>query len=84
VAALDRIVRTLELSRYARESGPVESLRADVEACLAALFGGASRGARRRAEWWPRSVVSRPNRQQAAQAAPPLEAGYGGIVDHVG
>ena len=84
VAALDRIVRTLELSRYARESGPVESLRADVEACLAALFGGASRGARRRAEWWPRSVVSSRGGQQPAQAAPPVEARYGGIVDHVG
>ncbi|HVH22501.1 MAG TPA: DUF3488 and transglutaminase-like domain-containing protein, partial [Pseudonocardia sp.] len=84
VAALDRIVRTLELSRYARESGPVESLRADVEACLAALFGGASRGARRRAEWWPRSVVSSRGGQQPAQAAPPVEARYGGIVVHVG
>lgn len=84
VAALDRIVRTLELSRYARESGPVESLRADLETCLAALVGGASRGARRRAEWWPQSVVSRPGRQQSAQVAPPVEARYGGIVDHVG
>ena len=84
VAALDRIVRTLELSRYARHPGPDAPLRADVETCLAALAGGAVRGARRRAEWWPRSVVSRSGGQQPTQVQRPVEARYGGVVDHVG
>jgi len=84
VAALDRIVRTLELSRYARHPGPDTPLSEDVETCLAALYGGATRGARRRAEWWPRSVVSRPGRPHPAQVQRPVEARYGGVVDHVG
>ncbi|WP_180933664.1 hypothetical protein [Nocardioides ungokensis] len=55
-----------------------------METCLAALYGGATRGARRRAEWWPRSVVSRPGRPHPAQVRRPVEARYGGVVDHVG
>ena len=84
VAALERIVRTLELSRYARDPGATGPLRPDVETCLAALQGGASRGSRRRAEWWPRSVVSRPGRPRQAAAEVPVQARYGGVVDHVG
>ncbi len=84
VAALDRIVRTLELSRYARESAPAGPLRRDVETCLAALAGGASRGARRRAEWWPRSVTARPGRRRHVAAQAPVQSRYGGVVDHVG
>jgi transglutaminase-like putative cysteine protease len=84
VRALDRIVGSLELSRYARERGPEESPRPDVETCLAALHGGASRGARRRAEWWPRSVVGRRTRRPRPADEHPVEARYGGVVDHVG
>ena len=81
VAALDRIVRTLELSRYARDPGRDRTaLRADVETCLAALQGGAPAGARRRAEWWPRSVVSRPGRP-VGRGRGPVQARYGGVVD---
>jgi len=84
VAALDRVVRTLELSRYAREAGPAGPLRPDVETCLAALHGGASRGARRRAEWWPQSVLTRPSRRRPLAPEAPVQARYGGVVDHVG
>jgi hypothetical protein len=84
VAALDRVVSTLELSRYARSWDPGTSLRADVETCLAALHGGAPRAARRRAEWWPRSVVSGRSQRRRVSAAAPVEARYGGVVDHVG
>lgn len=84
VAALDRVVRTLELSRYARAWEPGTGLRADVETCLAALHGGAPRSARRRAEWWPRSVVSGRSHRRRPLAPTPVEARYGGVVDHVG
>jgi transglutaminase-like putative cysteine protease len=84
VRALDRIVRALELSRYAREGGGGESPRADVETCVAALHGGAPRSARRRAEWWPRSVVGTRARRRPRTAERPVEARYGGVVDHVG
>jgi transglutaminase-like putative cysteine protease len=85
VAALDRVVRALELSRYARTWEPGTPQRADVEACLAALHGGAPRAARRRAEWWPRSVVSARSQRRRVMTAPSrVEAKYGGVVDHVG
>jgi hypothetical protein len=85
VRALDRIVRSLELSRYAREGGPQEFPRADAEDCVAALHGGATRAARRRAEWWPRSVVgSRRARRRPRPVERSVEARYGGVVDHVG
>jgi transglutaminase-like putative cysteine protease len=79
VAALDRVVHTLELARYSRagtQADPVR-LRADGETCVAALAGGASASARRRATWWPRSVLS-PRRIRSART---LESSYGGVVD---
>lgn len=84
VSALDRVVRELELLRYARGSGDPGDVRADVETCLLALEGGASRSARRRAAWWPRSVVSGLRRVTATGTQRPVEARYGGVVDHVG
>ncbi len=89
VDALDRIVLALELERYARPgSRPVTAdgqsgLRADGATCVAALAGGASRNARRRARWWPRSVVSL-RRRRVRSTGPTVEARYGGVVDHVG
>ena len=53
---------------------PAGSLRADVEACWPRSSAASPRGARRRAEWWPRSVLSRAGRQQPAQAEPPVQA----------
>ncbi|MGI8644782.1 MAG: transglutaminaseTgpA domain-containing protein [Nocardioides sp.] len=84
VAALDRIVHEVELLRYARHPGTADDrgLRFDTGLCVAALNGGASRSARRRAKWWPRSLFRR-----AAPRATPIEteqATRGVIVDHVG
>jgi hypothetical protein len=84
VRALDRVVRALELSRYARERGPEDALRADVETCLAALAGGAPRSARRHADWWPRSVVGSRAPRRSRPVEPTVEARYGDVVDHVG
>ncbi|MDF1603060.1 DUF3488 and transglutaminase-like domain-containing protein [Nocardioides sp. YIM 152315] len=83
VAALDRLVLTLELARYSRAGARIDPvrLRADGEACVAALAGGASRSARRRAIWWPRSVLTL--RRRARTAPAPLEARYGGVVDNM-
>ncbi|MFC4787320.1 transglutaminase TgpA family protein [Nocardioides sp. MAHUQ-72] len=84
VAALDRLVGVLELSRYSRTPSSGDTLRTDAEACLAALHGGATRGARRRAEWWPRTVVTSRRREHAVRVQAPVQARYGGVVDHVG
>jgi len=85
--ALDRVVLALELSRYAeREPGPDGSWSADVETCVLALAGGATRRVRRRAEWWPRSLftreksVTRPVESTEEDERP----AYAGVVDHVG
>ena len=59
--ALERLVRLVELARYARAVPPsaaeVEATRADVDRCVAALRAGASRRARTRATWLPASLV---------------------------
>ena len=82
VSALDRLVHTIELDRYSRSGATLDPvrLRADGEACVAALAGGATRSARRRATWWPRSVLS-PRRRRTSTA--PHEAKYGGVVDQI-
>ncbi|MGH3362847.1 MAG: transglutaminase-like domain-containing protein, partial [Nocardioides sp.] len=86
VEALDRIVLTLERLRYARPGGHPDPARswADVETCVASLYGGASRRDRRRATWWPRSVLTRRPRRPSAPAAELPSVRYGGVVDHVG
>ncbi|MFC6044798.1 transglutaminase-like domain-containing protein [Nocardioides hankookensis] len=60
VGAIDRLVHTVELDRYSRSGASLDPvrLRADGETCVAALFGGAARSARRRATWWPPSLTS--------------------------
>lgn len=82
VSALDRLVHTLELDRYSRSGATLDAtrLRADGEACLAALAGGAPRSARRRATWWPRTVLSSRRRRTSLGT---LEAKYGGVVDQI-
>ncbi len=59
VAALDRLVRAVELSRYAVRDDPADpgQLRRDVDACVAALRAGVSERARRRADWFPASLL---------------------------
>ncbi len=89
VVALDRIVRALELLRYARLDPAADAtrgagLRAEAETCLAALRGGAARSNRRRADWWPRSVLTPVHRSSRRQSQQPVQARYGGVVDHVG
>jgi transglutaminase-like putative cysteine protease len=80
VGALDRLVHTLELDRYSRSGATLDPvrLRADGEACVAALAGGAPRSARRRATWWPRTVLSSRRRRTSPGT---LEAKFGGVVD---
>lgn len=85
VAALDRLVLALELLRYSR-TGQVPAgtaRREDARICLDALAGGAPRSARRRALWWPRSVLTASARTRRP-ATPTVETRYGGVVDHVG
>ncbi len=60
-SALERLVRLVELARYAREVPPsaaqAEATRADVERCAGALAAGASRRSRTRAVWLPASLM---------------------------
>ncbi len=62
VHALDRLVRLVELARYARRVPPsaaeVDSARSDVDTCVAALRAGASRRSRTRATWLPASLLA--------------------------
>lgn len=60
--AVQRLATLLEENRYAPPGGPaadLDEVRELVATCTAALRGGATRRARRRADWWPRSVVQR-------------------------
>jgi transglutaminase-like putative cysteine protease len=60
--SLERLVRLVELARYAREVPPsaaeVDATRADVARCVEALRAGASRRARTRADWLPASLLA--------------------------
>jgi transglutaminase-like putative cysteine protease len=82
--ALQRIVATIEMERYARPgSEQAAILKADAETVIGALEGGVTRGARRRAEWLPRSLwVAR--RRPRASAVAHEDVTYSGVVDHVG
>jgi transglutaminase-like putative cysteine protease len=85
VSALDRIVLSLERARYARPEGDRSpALAAELATVVASLHGGASAGARRRAVWWPRSVVSLRSRGSRTAVAAPITVRHGGVVDHVG
>ncbi len=82
--ALDRIVGTIEHARYAppgREQSAI--LKADAETVILALVGGVSVRARRRAEWFPRSLVAA-RRRPTSSSAPTDDTRYGGVIDHVG
>ena len=83
VAALDKIVRDLELLRYSR-SGSDEggALRDDVLLCTEALKAGVPPRVRRQAQWWPRSLVRRMHPEEPP--APQREqARFGGVVEHI-
>jgi transglutaminase-like putative cysteine protease len=86
VEALDRIVLCVERLRYARAGQQADDSRLDkdLETCVASLHGGATRAARRRAAWLPRSVLRRRPGRVRAPEVEPLTVRYGGVVDHVG
>lgn len=54
--SLDRLVATLERTRYAPVTGG-DATREDAERCLDALRAGKNPRVVRRARWWPRSVL---------------------------
>ena len=82
VEALDRIVREVELLRYSlRGSDEQGVLRDDVLLCVAALEAGATPRVRRRAAWWPRSVLRRPRTATVGQERE--QARFGGVVEHI-
>jgi transglutaminase-like putative cysteine protease len=85
VAALDRLVLAVERLRYSRgrDSGDPEAVVTDARTVLTALHGGADDSARRRARWWPASVLPWRRRRDALAAEEP-ELVSGSLVDHVG
>jgi hypothetical protein len=92
VEALDRLVLTLELLRYARPAaeaadaigdGPIDpQVVEDTRIVQAALYAGATRRAQRRATWWPASVL--PWRSRAGELPSASTSERTGVVDHVG
>ena len=83
--ALHRIVSTIEQQRYARPgTDQAAILKADAETVIAALEGGVTRGARRRAEWLPRSLFASRRRPGRGEASKSDDMTYTGVVDHVG
>jgi transglutaminase-like putative cysteine protease len=82
--ALERIVVTIEHARYARPGQDEAAiLKADAETVIEALAGGVPVRARRRAEWFPRSLVVA-RRRPTSSSSSPEDTRYGGVVDHVG
>lgn len=69
--SLERLVRLVEMARYAREVPPssaeVAAARDDVDACVAALRAGANRQRRTRATWLPASLTARWRAQDLAR-----------------
>ena len=86
VTALDRLVGRLERLRYARPQRTGRDvdpdLVAEAESVLASLRAGATRAARRRADWLPSSVL--PWRRTPDAEALPTLVRHGGVVDQVG
>lgn len=86
VEALDRVVLAVERLRYApprrRREEHDPAVVGDAEVVLASLRAGATRRARRRADWLPASIL--PWRRPREGTLPPTLVRHGGIVDHVG
>jgi len=81
-AALDRLVSALELARYSGRElvvDPVE-LEADVTTCVSSLTAGVTTSARRRAQWWPRSL-RRPT--AVGESITRMRSARDSVVDHV-
>ena len=72
VFALDRIVHSLERLRYARADGSEPGTwRAEMETCVEALYGGATKRARRSAVVVAAVGVRAPGRRSAARVEEP-------------
>ena len=86
VAALDRLVLSLERLRYSHRQGAAdgEAVVADTRTVVAALHGGADQRARRRARWWPASVLPWRRRTASASGEQQVLVRHGAVVDHVG
>lgn len=90
-AALDRLVLAVERDRYAarRDEVTPSTLQEDVRAVEASLRYGVSSRARRRARWWPRSVLGAGSRSAYGSrvgrgTVPDGEESGSRLVDHVG
>ncbi len=61
VAALERVVTAVERHRYARgtDGGTPAGIADDTGTCLDAMEAGVTPRVRRRATWWPRSLMRR-------------------------
>lgn len=86
--ALSQVVARLEQLRYARPSAGLPGerpgeLAPQVRLVTAALTGGATDRARRRARWWPVSVLPWGRGRRDLLPSLPLVR-HGGVVDHVG
>ena len=82
VQAMDRIVREIELLRYSRHGSDEQgALRDDVLLCVTALEAGVNPRVRRRAAWWPRSVLRRSRAAVVGQERE--QARFGGVVEHI-
>ncbi|HSU00933.1 MAG TPA: DUF3488 and transglutaminase-like domain-containing protein, partial [Nocardioides sp.] len=85
-AALDRLVRALEHSRYARdpETFTAERFRADADLVEESLAAGVTPRDVRRAQWWPPSVVGRRTswRPRGSRAGRGRGVATGTPVDH--
>ncbi len=85
VVAIDRIVRDLELLRYSRaHQAETGLLRAEVETVTEALEAGSAPRVRRRAAWWPASVLSKRARSRAVIDSETVSTSWGGVIEHVG
>jgi transglutaminase-like putative cysteine protease len=83
-SALRRLVTALERSRYGRPGtapDPVPGWVDDLRACTGALSAGAGKGRRRKAAWWPSSVL----RQLRSKRPEPEQvvASRAGLAEHI-
>jgi transglutaminase-like putative cysteine protease len=89
-AALDRLVRVLEHSRYSREpeTFTAERFAGDAQVVEAALAAGVTPREVRRATWWPTSVVGRrtswrPRPTRTTQTRTPVDPDTSRTVDEL-
>ncbi|QIX26353.1 transglutaminase domain-containing protein [Nocardioides sp. JQ2195] len=84
-AALHTLVGILERSRYSDSADPSREgeIRQLVDSCVAALRGGATAQGRRRATWWPRSVLSAGSRTAARASGGARRASAGDPLDQI-